>query len=295
MSGTVLGHLDWSVKQDKDGHRDYSIIWLVQTSDPDDGPYTVGTTPLLPAIGSAWIFGNDNDPWAFCWPEVTVQPVYTKEPCTLWTVENMFTTRPLRRCQDDAIENPLLEPPRLSGTYGKVSKESHIDKDGKLIKSSSHEIFRGKSVEFDECLPTVSIEMTFSSNQISTFNGLINRVNDATLWGLSTRKIKLSNATWKRHLYGICTFYYTVAYEFEINPETFDRLIPDEGSKILKEGGDEDKPEDFIVYKDRNGENTRVLLDGHGAPLASAAAPHNISFKKLKEGNLLLLGIPASL
>ena len=130
---------------------------------------------------------------------------------------------------------------------------------------------------------------------LETFTDMINTVNDATLWGLPKRTVKLSNVSWSRVLYGTCAFYFTVTYDFDIDFETFDRTIIDEGTRVLTKGGDKDNKNDFEVYKDVNGENTRVFLDGAGSALGDGADPVEIEIEYYKESNFLTLGIPSTL
>jgi len=295
MTMALRGAIDWNLTRDKEGHREYKIQWLCESNDWNDGPERAYWTPGLPAIGSTWAFGNDLDLWAFCWPNATVKPVLTKERQNLWIVENMFSTKPLSRCQDTDIENPLNEPMEISGSFVKYTKEIAKNKDDEKIASSSHERIRGPIMEFDHNRPTVTIGMNLLTLPLSTFAPMVDTVNNHVLWGLGVRRVKLSNVQWERKLYGTCTFYYTVTYEFDIDYTTFDRVTWDEGTKILSAGGNVNNPDDFEQYKDVNGENTRVFLDGAGNALTNGAAPVEIDIKFYNESNFFTLGIPASL
>lgn len=300
MVGVVVGRTDvgrknWSCSRDREGHRTYKLRLQVRTSSLSDGPATVLETPGLPLIGSIWNFGNDFDAYAYCTPEATVTPVVKNEANRWWFVDHTFSTNLGQRCQDNRIEDPLNEPEKLSGSFVKYKEEASRDRFGNAIKSSSHEMFRGPQVEFDNNRPTVVIEKNFSVLGLDTFAEMVDTVNDATLWGLAKRKIKLSNVSWTRKLFGTCNFYFTRRYEFDINFDTFDREVIDEGTKVLQDGGNKDDPRDFIRYKDQFGENNRVLLDGMGNALANGAAPINITVEKYDESNFLLLGIPTVL
>jgi hypothetical protein len=158
---------------------------------------------------------------------------------------------------------------------------------------------------------------------------MVDTLNDATLWGLAARKIKLSNVSWERLLYGTCDYYYKRVFDFDIDFSTFDRDVLDEGTKVLSGQWDRDtgewvlleiegyggtpnpdaqRPDHFIRYKDRNDENARVILDGNGLPADSvvlraeetgtgtteteSGAAARIQVKKYEESNFLLLGIP---
>ncbi len=301
MATTLLGRTNWNLTIDKDGHRDYMIQWKVATDDPLDGPGTIHFTPDLPTIGATWTFGNDNDPWAFRWPTERITPVIDKEKQCFWIVEHLFTTRPLNRCQDTSIENPLLEPDRLSGSFVRFTKEAVEDKDGRLLKSSSHERFRGAVVEIDDNRPTVTIEKNILILPLALASSQVDTLNDAPLWGLNVRMVKLSNVSWQRVLFGVCGFFFIVSYEFDIDFATFDRRIPDEGTKRLNPdnpAADPSNPDDFVIYKDANEENagpTKALLDGAGQVLTNDADVFYHEFKIYKESNFFLLGIPAAL
>lgn len=295
MSAKVLGRLDWSMTRDKDGHRDYKLKWLIETDSPLDGPVGVFNATGLPAIGSTFTFGNDVDAWAFCRPNAECSPVLTKEPNRLWTLTQNYSTRPIERDQTDEKTDPLLEPDRVSGSFVKYVKEITKDRNGDVLKTSSHELLKGPLLEFDHNRPTVKIGKSLATLPLATFSEMVDTVNDATLWGLSARMIKLSNVSWQRKYYQTSTVYYTVDYEFDIDFTTFDRKAVDQGTKVLAAGGNANNPEDFEVYKDANGENTTILLDGNGAPLGNAASPVEIDIEYYAESDFTLLGIPTSL
>lgn len=294
MASTLLGRLDWHGGRNREGHREYTIKWLIEAA-TSDGPVVIFNTSGLPAIGSTWSFGSDLDAWAFCTPDWKAKQILTKEPNNYWALEQKFSTIPLKRCQDSSIENPLNEPDRISGSFTKYTREALRNYDGTLIKTSSHEQIRGREVERDDNRPNVTIEKNLSSHPLSTYAPMIDTVNDASLWGLDKRMIKLSNVSWTRKLYGTCTFYYTVSYEFDINYDTFDKKLIDKGTKVLAPGGDPSKPDDFIVYKDKQGENSSVILDGAGEAWDGTGTPGEIDYEPYAESNFLLLGVPATL
>jgi len=311
MSAIVLGEIGWSGSRDKDGHREYRMKWLIDTRDVELGPAAVFNCPGLPSVGSSWSFFADHDPWAYCWPNWTVQQhMQGQEKSTLWTVEQLFSTKPLKRCQDSSIESPLAEPPKISGSFAAESVECHEDRFGNPFRNSALEQIRGKMVEFDETRPSVRVEMNIGTLPLGVIAAMANTVNDSSLWGLGSRMIKLSSATWQRQLYGTCSFYFTVVYEFEANGNTWDRRVLDEGTmcllgwapgSALKDNkldpgiADLTDPKNFEQYKDINGENTRVFLDGQGRPVQGGADPAVITLERYAESNFLLLGIPATL
>lgn len=307
------GHRNKTLSRSDDGERIYKVTHVVETDDTDDGPQTVLNTPGLPLIGSSWSFGNDFDLWAFCTPQLTIKALVTDEPNNHWTVEQTFSTIRRKTCEEETIEDPLLEPDKVNGGFSRFTEEIFKDRFGNPITTSSHELVRGPQVEFDKNRPNVTIAQNVASLGLATFTDMIDTVNDATLWGLGARKIKLSNVTWSRNIYGTCNYYYTRTFEFETNFKTFDRSAMDEGTKVLRgswnsdcttytaaSGTDKNNPLDFVRFKDCNGENSRVILDGNGLPIDRVGTgtgtfninPGEIPIEHYEERNFLLLGIP---
>lgn len=327
MAATLLGgRVTWGGERDDEGHRTFNITHFVK-ADFADGPKVVMDCAGLPVTGSTWNFGNDTDSWAFCYPymKVAIHKENEGDKNRHWKVDQKFSTKPLKRCQDTQIENPLMEPDKLKGGFTKKTREFTRDKDGQWIRSSSWEQLRGPQVEFDDGTDTVSIEQNVSALELALFSGMKNHVNDAPLWGVAARCVKLSNASWERVLYGTCTYYYKRHFEFEVNPKTFDRNVLDEGTKCLaghwdratgnwvldKVGGADPvrtNPSHFNRYRDRRGEIARVILDGRGLPANTvvvdtgtgtgtytSGGPATRHVKAYPEANFLLLGIPVDL
>ncbi len=307
----VAGPWSRSLVRDKEGHRDYEIEHLVKATVAEDGPQVVGNTPGLPVIGSIYLFSNDLDAWAFCWPNMTIQqqPAKRGEATCVWSVKQKFSTRPLERCQDNAVEDPLLEPQKVSGSFVRYTTEAKKDRNGNAILTTSHELIHGPQVEFDNHRPTVVIEQNVAALGLETFSDMVDTVNDANLWGMGPRKVKMSAPTWSRKLYGLCNFYFTRRFEFQIDAKTFDRDdILNEGTKALGDrnpttgawvvAGDVANPDDFNRYQDKKGNVARVLLAADGSPLGLNDDPIPIplgTVEKYEERNFLLLGIPTNL
>lgn len=305
----IPGQTTWSMTRDETGERDYKITFLVRGLSTD-GPVAALDTPGLPRPGAPWNFDGDYDPWAYCRANATITPKVTKEPNRFFEIELLFSTKGSGdRCQDNQKGDPLLEPQRISGTYTKLTEEATHDRFGKLITNSAFEQIRGPQVEFDANRPTVKIQQNVPVLGITLWSPMIDTVNDRPLWGLPARCIKLSNVTWEYKYHGQCQVYYSRTFDYDINPNTFDRGVLDEGTKVLSghwdpvtgnyvldpvkdaPGGEwspglwepgieenwipdtnappnpnRDNPAHFIRFKDRNGENARVILDGYGLP-----------------------------
>lgn len=297
MTATVHSAREWSLSRDNEGHREYSVTLRVITTDFSDGPLAVLNASGMPSIGVPWAYGNDLDPWALRTPRGTVTPKVTGEKSKEWEVTLTYSTKPRKRCQDTTIEDPLLEPPDISGSFVNYTEEKTKDKDGNKLATSSHEIYRGNLVEFDASKPTVNISLNSATLDLGFISQRMHNVNDSVLWGCEPRCVKLSSFNWARKMYGTCSFYYNLQFGFNIDFNTFDRQGLDEGMKILNPdlpGADKDNPTHFVLYKDANGENTKILLDGMGEPLTDGAAPVYNDIVYYPESNLLELGIPST-
>jgi hypothetical protein len=339
-------------EQDDYGHRNYWVTYLVQSSAPyqngsGDGPRTAGLAAALPDIGDPYIFGNDSDPWALCHPNRSIKPQgqLSGDPIKTYTVEVLFSTRPMKRCMTMEWGDPLSEPQKVSGTFVKHTIEAAKDRNGVLIKNSAHEPLRGPKLEFDSSRPTVRVEQNVSTLQLDLCSSLMDHVNDDVMWGLAARHVKLSNFTWEELWYGTCTAYYKRVFDFDLrnnDQDPFDPDIVDEGTKVLNgrwirrddatptstEPGcdqvdlwktidicgaapDPSNPQHFIRYKDLNGENTRVILNGAGKPAYTSeivnwyptagygtAVTGDMGVWKVEyypEANLFQLGIPTDI
>lgn len=294
MSAINQGMIDWRMSTNQDGHRDYRAKWLVRTNTNYDGPQTVMNASGLPQIGATWAYGTENDPWAFCWPESAATPIV--EPGTTdiwWVVDQLFTTRPLGRCMSNFVANPLSEPQKVGGSFVTYTREAIVDYQGNPILTSSLERIRGQDVERDFTKPSVWITTNFGTLPLRLFTSFANTLNNAPLWGLDARTIKLSRITWERFLYGVCTFFYTVTYEFDINFDTWDRVLKDEGTRVLAPGGDPTKPSNFIAYQVQ-GQLGKIQLNGAGQIANSILDQATINVQFYAENNFLLLGVPLS-
>lgn len=293
MAATLIGLTDWWMERDDEGYRDYHVEWLLEAS-PWDGPANVHLCPGLPLVGSYWDFFDDLDLQVSCRPTMEVRPVVKGELNDLWTVTQVFSNRPLRRCTEEDNDDPLTQPPKASGTFVKIRQEAKTDKDGNPLLNPSFERIRGEIVEIDSPRPTVQIDRNVSSLQLAAvtlmfFNKTV--LNDSPLWGLPARKVKLSNYTWSEHYQGSCLKYYTEHLEFEV--DDFDRPYVATGYMKLKDGGTPGNPLHYEANRPgADGTVVETYLDEDGA---ATDTPFETTLEILGETNLLSLGIPTSL
>lgn len=283
----------WSGKIDSAGYRTYKIAFKIK-ADYEDGPATVMQTPGLFLPGSPWEVDNDIDIWAWCRPDMDVKILSQKdgEKSDYWLVEQTFSNAPLdfkiQRCHEIRIEDPLLEPQKISGGGNKKTIEATHDRFGNPLVNSSWEQLRGGMVEFAKDTDSITIEQNVISLDLPLVQSMKNTVNKFPLWGMPARCILFTDFKWEEKFYGLCYKYYTRKFTFEIRDDTWDQTIVDEGTKVLN-GHWAAKPEDgpkgrwilddidgsppnplnpqhFIRFTDFNGNTTKVILDGFGQP-----------------------------
>jgi len=282
------GPYKWKLTRDNDTEREYKATYRVKVTSRE-GLYAAMTATGLPAVGSSWNY-HDLDSWALCLPEREIEPAVEGEETGFYWVTCTFSTKPFTRCAATEKGNPLLEPIKITGSFQKYTKEVWQNYDGTPITSSSHEYFHGQNVEFDFNRPSVKIEMNAGLVQQNLIAQFVDCVNSTPMWGVAARCVKLSNCSWERLFYGSCSCYFRWSLEFDIDFNSFDRFVADEGTKVLRgqwrwigsETGtrtnadlfvwnpdltaDKNNPKHFVRYQDCFGNPARVMLDGQGNP-----------------------------
>jgi hypothetical protein len=218
---------------DPDGHRTWNVEFTVQSDDMADGPATAVQTPGLPLFGDVYQIGNDVDVWAwFRAGPTSIVPQSDKGGNQFFYISYVATTRPpdagapgasggkddkgaRKKCADQRIEDPLSEPPAVSGSSVRYSREEEFDKDGKPFRYTSFEKILGQFREFDAHREQVVIEQNVLNLERSLVKSLLDKLNDAPLWDMPARCWKLSDWDWQRKSYGTCGFYYTRKLTFE--------------------------------------------------------------------------------
>lgn len=326
MAATVVGGPRvWGLSQDSDGHREYKVTLQVHTDDPDDGPLSVAQATGAPTIGSYYDWENTVDLWALRHPDVEIEAAYDNEPNQYHYVTYTYSTKPLKRCQNSSIEDPLLEPQKVSGSFLQRNVRLEKDKNGQAIFNTSWEKVEGLEKRKD--LDTVIIEQNVPVLQLALFTGMKNTVNDEELWDMPAGTIFLSNASWEVKLYGVCDYYFTRRFEFLIDADGWEiDDVLNEGWKVRPGKWvngvwtptipaedppgvanplaiiEQLNPQARVIFKDRFDENQpqRTALTALGDPLtatdlAAGGAVFLDPIEPYSSSNFLLLGIPTSL
>jgi hypothetical protein len=286
------GPTNLSCNTDNEDHTTYKVTYHIQSSTPV-GPRAIkdlSGTLDLPQPGDIYAIVNlgEMDQWAWCTNEVEIEPKVEAEPPYHWLATYTFTSQLQDRCNGEHRTDPVLEAPRISGSFVKYTEEAVVDLYGKPILNSAHERMRGPQVEFDVSRPTIRIEKFFHDPNLELLNLYKDSVNDAPLWGLPARTIKLSNISFDKQFYSYCQDVWKVTLEFDINKNTWDRTILDEGTKVLhgkyNQQGEWElididgappnpaNPSHYDRFVDKQYNATTVILDGNGKPFNPVVA-----------------------
>lgn len=320
--------IKWSGTRDADGYRTYRITHRVPVDDTPgsaDGPSNAMTAPGLPIPGVAlWIVDGDADLGAVCTWEASAQPIYEGERCAFFDVEQVFTNRPDPKCiqrlgtgtgTGNWTDEPLLIPPRISGSFIKRTKYAEMDANGDPIVNSSFERITGPTVEIDESLPTVVIEINQLVLDLVELSLLIDSVNSTPMWGFAANTVRLTDIQWQQLYYTDCTCYFTIRFEFTINYSLWSINVLDEGTMALNgkfnsegvwelqsiNGGPPNpaNPGHFVRLKDAGDNIIWRLLDGNGVPIESnnAADATYLTYELYPEIDFFnyLPGLPTSI
>jgi hypothetical protein len=314
--GVIVGRTGWTLDAslDTDGiqTRNYKIQYLVR-GEVSDNPYTIVQSPGLPTP-----FATLNiDPTCLCIGIAAKRTHVENEPGEHWTVDCNYTNHPLKRCSEANVENPLLQPADISGSFVSFTKGTSIgyksDNTPYRITNSVGQIM--DDVERDYNRPQVVISKNVATLNLSTYLNLIDRLNDSPIWGCPAGTVKFSNFTWKRNFYGTCGHYYTVTFTFDIsfvsgydpkgNPITgWIQARADHGDMYLPENKPQDVKYLVPAWTTPGGKIEEVFLDGRGHKIPGSLNDgeylddKNIFywyFQPYQYGNLQLLGLPVTL
>lgn len=290
MSGTsdaeVVGDMPrtWSGGKDANGWDFFEAQFLVKTMSKKDGPDEALHAAGLPKTGTGWVFGNDSRPDCYCHPEKKCSEYRAKQqdPGFYWLVDTTFSNK----------ITFIGSPPKISINGQKYTKEVVRDRFGKLLTSTSHELFRGPQAEFDFNRIQVRVEYSRATIDLPLWTKLVDTVNISTMWGVPARCVKMEPYVIDEKRDDDGNRYFTITFEFTIymvQDKTgaivsgFDRDILNEGTKARGQWTyPTDNPEDatwstagfgpvgnphsFDRYYDKRGNIARVILQANGTP-----------------------------
>lgn len=315
------------LQRDSDGHRTLTAVYRVQVAQ-NEGPLRALYCPGLPIPGRMYEMDLDVDPWMYATFKTSVSPAEgEKGRIKYYDVSQEFTTRPFvnetgvgwpgtgasggggggpqdqsQRCNEQDIQNPLLEPLKISGGSVTYTQQGLRDRFDKPIQNSAHQLFEGPKNEWDNHRSQIRVEQNWPVLELDFCDSMVDCVNPDIIWGFPKRAVKLSKFDWRLNRWGLCYFYFTRMFDFDIwcipDPAAgtgpglvqlvggWDRRIKDVGTKALRgfwekgnyvllptrlDGGgihwpDHNNPNDFIAALDVNNNPFELTLNGKGLP-----------------------------
>lgn len=206
--------------------REYTVTWLVETTDPLDGPITVRAS--LPALGTSLAAGNDSDAEAYVTGYGSIANANDpQEDRKQWRAEVRYSTMTRRKCDDDLDLGPLSEPPVIRGGADRGETPAVVDNAGNPIVNSAGNAF--DDLLADDSNQRLTIAINQATLDLDTLDDFTDAVNDSAFFGLGARKWKMDPPTWEERYYGACIRYFAVTYSFRSRRETWDLKPLDRG------------------------------------------------------------------
>lgn len=218
----VAKEISTELSWDSDYHRTYTSIWHV-LDDFDQAPADAATGVGLPDYGSTYTWFTKTDPWAVC---LSVKVKRGKKRIAnpggkdraIWVCTVTHSSKPQQTNQFVPRENPLDQPPIISGNFQNYKKQAHRDKDGNPVQNSARQPYNPVP-EIDDAFDTVVIKVNTASIDLAQRAGYRGKVNSDALWGLVARQIKLAKWAWRKQRVGTGFSYIENTLEFHISYE----------------------------------------------------------------------------
>jgi hypothetical protein len=291
MSANAVTYpFDWSKETTEEGDETYTLQWHVETTSPTDGPDVAWTAPGLPYIGASLAVGGTVNPWAFFQGKGSAKLKKVDANRKFWDLTTVFSTKPVKRCSSSKVDDPLLEPHRVKGSFTQVMEEALADASGNPIQNTVKQRYTGSVVQTPKCRPIVELEMNVSWINLAFLADYADTVNSNIQWGQAVRTIKCTVGPWERVLYGSCFYYFVGRFTFELKTDKWDLHLPNLASRerVLNSS-----PWTYKSYKLADEENSKGFVD---ATTGYATATANfLDFRVLKEKDFSVVGWPASL
>lgn len=263
----------------KDWKRTYTRTWQVITDDPNTGPITV-TAAVPVAIGDRYTNdnGTEQDYGSFC---ISIRTTVVAEDGLQWNVVAEYGAFDPTQWP----ENPLLKPPDIEWTFKPFEKTVDEDIDGNAVVNTAGDAF-DPPLTCEDPRPVLMIsrnEATFDPSLAYTYK---NAVNTDVFFGAEPSKCKVSQISgrrqWDQYLSSIDQnggFYWTVTYEFEFTPDTWQKKVLNQGLRKLNESTGQQEQ----ITIGGAPITSPVLLDESGQPLEPGAEPYILEFRVYPE------------
>jgi len=214
MSVADIGFLTVTGTDTEDFHRQYDVVVQVTCTSESDGPQTVlnGVRNTMP-YGSSFVYGNHSDPYATL---RAIRNARRTEKRVVWHVDVQYSTKGSQRDPNDQPGDPLSWAWKVRGAFGSGQKWLTKDRNGRALVNSADEPFED-TPPIDDPLLILSLEKNTPTIDLDQWAEARGKVNDATLWGLQARRVRLMQWTWDIAYAGSGQPYVQNKFEVSIN------------------------------------------------------------------------------
>jgi hypothetical protein len=267
---------------DSQNYRTYSVEWLLETDNPQDGPIQVSAALGLILWSSSYGTGAEADPYAKC-KSITVEPVSGE--LYFWQIIATYDNRPY---DTNAIQPTIgsgsptqpTAPTPPSGTapqfrawqvkFGARQTEEFLVEDinGKKAVASNGQPYEG-GLAIPKALPYFSLTAYTLQPNYQKVGQYVNRCNDAPFLGYNTYTLRCSDYQIQSQFEDQWGWYFQKDITFEINDDGWDLNILDAGTHSYSPSTG------WTPIKDAFGQpvTSPVPLNGAGLPIIPPANP----------------------
>lgn len=292
---------------DSELHRQYTSTYQI-ISTYDASPLEVVMTGGLPDYGSSYYWYGVSDYWAFLRSCESGEPSDeiehyvggTRYRALVWNPTVVHNSRPTDGSTNPSggypgRQNPLNDPPVISGSF--VSKRIGVatDKDGEPIIRTNGQVY-SPLPEINAADDSLRISFNTATIDLSIRSAAQGKVNSASIWGLGARQVRLDQWSYRVMRSGSFFSYIKNDLEFTITDYTtptdvctgpadatgFYTVLPNIGDYYINDDGD---PVRFTVKGDDVQPGGGALTCAGGLPADRSAKPKLNVFAVEREYN----------
>lgn len=263
--------------------RSYQRCFIVDVDSPFYGPKSV-IASLPVAIGQKYLILDDTgavverDDGSFV---QTIDVRVSSEDGCQW--EATVTYGPFDANQQP--QNPIDWPLKITHGFAKFENVVEEDIDGNAILNSAEDYF-DPPVTRDDSRPVMRIarnEKTFDPAISYQFKDAVNK---NSFFGADPGTVKCADIAADLVFNPDIGWFYSVSYDFEYNPDGWEKRILDQGMKYLDASGNKSP-----VTEAGKPASSPVLLDGDGGILPVGADPVFLTYKVYPEEDFDILNL----
>jgi hypothetical protein len=188
--------LETKLSVDDKFHRTYTSTFQV-IADKEEGPFKVGSASGLPLYGASYVWYSGFDLWSFARDFQVERVARIKDKGierAKWIVTITYTSQPSDGSNNNKTprDNPLDDPPVISGSFNSYTFPAYRDKNQDLISNSARGPYvpppnsTGRIDTVKISYNTANIDLPLRSKYLSE-----DCVNSDSIWGLDPRQAKI--------------------------------------------------------------------------------------------------------